>query len=195
MKIVLIITILLLLSSCKALSESNVNQDVLYTKSGKTVSLDWNNGEVIYDGDIKWNIHSCGSNEYWICLVVEGLGIDFAFPMQSKVGDSWYFDGRLYYYALETGTKEKIILSRFSKAFLSSDYSIQHNKVSVIRMKDMKLLEYISYGDSGSEHMDAVYRSEGLNLVRNLGEDKWSLITSAQIEKCMKKDAVNCLGR
>lgn len=166
---------------------------------GRVINLDWDRG--IVQGDnigIAWNIHSCGRDASFVCLIVEGIGIELAYPKSIEPGDSWYFDGRIYKLAMDS-SGQLLIISRYSYASMSANDGPDRNRINLIRVTGNRLQEFVSYEDTPQFREIIRWRSEtkeGVNLAPSLTADTKTLKVGGElIENCLAASSINCLKR
>ncbi|WP_054113066.1 hypothetical protein [Marinagarivorans algicola] len=166
----------------------------------QVITLDWARGTIQGKGiDISWNIHSCDVGTSFKCLIIEGFGVELAYPINPEVGDSWDFDGRRYRLAMSSdGNREMLIVSRFNDVVMNSKDGPNKNRINLIKVINQRLVEYVSYDESSMfeevvrwESVDAL----GLKLSTESSVSKAFKVDERTIKKCVKAEANNCLGR
>lgn len=172
-------------------------QDAFRNKEA-VIKFDWASGTVRGDSvDINWTIYSCGDNAPFICLIVEGYGIELAYPKGVNPGEVWYFDGRIYRLAM-AHEDELLIVSRFTDKSMSHHKFLKSNRISIIRIRKDSLLEFVSYEESSQ--FDEYIRwksdaSEGVNLAPSLTGTETRRVGKELVDKCARPDSINCLAR
>lgn len=162
------------------------------------IDLDWERG--IVQGDnigISLNIHSCGSESSFVCLVVEGVGIELAYPKSAEQGDKWYFDGRIYRLAMASNG-ELLIISRYGDSYMSAASGPDINRINIIKVKDDRLQEFVTYEESPKFSEQVRWKSsttEGIALTPSLSGTNTLKIGKELVEVCIKVSSLNCLSR
>jgi hypothetical protein len=168
------------------------------TNGKQEIIVDWDRG-IIQGEDIgvSWNIYSCDPSASYICLIIEGIGVEVAYPKSIREGASWDFDGRNYRLAMVSGD-ELLIVSRFSDAVMNQVGGPDKNRINLIKVNHHRLIEYVSFEDSSgfSENFRwASVDSEGIALIRSGVEPKTKLVSEKIINKCIDSKVFNCLNR
>lgn len=173
-------TVLVLLI-CLCLSAVAGGEQVLdrLTNGKQEVIVDWDRGIIQGDGiGVSWNIHSCDPSASYICLIIEGIGVEVAYPKNIRDGASWNFDGRTYRIAMVSGD-ELLIVSRFNDVVMNQDGGPDKNRINLIKVKGHRLIEFVSFEDSSG--FNEIFRwasvgSKGIALVRSGVESKTKFV-------------------
>lgn len=192
----------ILFSLCFSLAAMSGGDEVSGSLKNKdqVITLDWTRGTIQGKGiDISWNIHSCDEGASFKCLIIEGFGVELAYPVKPKVGDSWDFDGRRYRLAMSSdGNREMLIVSRFNHVVMNDKDGPNKNRINLIRVINQRLVEYVSYEESPA--FEEVVRWEsvdtlGVKLSTESSTSKAFKIDEKLISECVKATANNCLDR
>lgn len=162
------------------------------------ILINWKRGQIEGDGvGIAWNVHGCTIDSGFVCLVIEGFGVELAYPADISMTPSWSFDGRNYRLAM-VKEGEMLIVSRFSSQLMSQDGGPDRNRINLIKIKNNKLLEYVSYEDT-DDFKELIrwksLREDGVDLLQRPNKSKVHYIDSLLVKKCTGREQYNCLKR